>query len=237
MRGKIAVIMFVVAAGIPPLAATSIYANDVGMVAPFLSTGCPSGWLPLNSNSYYTNATAPQLAAAIADNTGGRTWGRTSFGTFSLPNLDGLFIRQTGGNAAGYGLIQTDLFKSHTHIQDAHSHSINAWLGSFGGGPTPIPANFMSNSLHNTNATTATNQNTGGIETRPVNISLINCVKAQETITQGADPMIYVSSISTSAIQQLQDIIPTSTPLTMSQGAFEIFLALAVCAGIFMALR
>ena len=67
------------------------------------------------------------------------------------------------------GTSQAHDFLSHTHFQDAHSHpySVNS-----GGGPGPVtPIGFSSNSSLNTSQVTATNQNTGGTETRPRNVA------------------------------------------------------------------
>lgn len=77
----------------------------------------------------------------------------------------------TGGNSGNnVGSIQLDIFKSHTHIQDAHSHSIPARSAqSAGGNSVSQGQSVLADTYHSTTSTTATNQYTGGSETRPIN--------------------------------------------------------------------
>lgn len=101
-----------------------------------------------------------------------------------------------GANIFKVGSNQGDKFKSHTHIQDAHRHNYssvdinitaNASSG-YGtlsrGGTTPTNSGMVGNrytindDLGAIWDTVATNQNTGGIETRPANQSVLYCVYA-----------------------------------------------------------
>lgn len=72
------------------------------------------------------------------------------------------------------GLAQLDEFKSHTHIQNPHRHSVyragnggGAWDGA---GLAGSPRNDYAGHPDSVDFTTATNQNSGGSETRPKNI-------------------------------------------------------------------
>lgn len=108
-------------------------------------------------------------------------------GKSTVPDFvtSGAFRRQvkTGRNT---GTLEAEAFKSHTHIQDPHTHIQNAHNHtvssstadtSVGGGKLPYGSaggaawGTSSATAINQNAT-ATNQNTGGEETRPVNIGV-----------------------------------------------------------------
>lgn len=107
-------------------------------------------------------------------------------GRSNLPAAAGRFLRNAGGAAAALAETQEDEFASHTHIQNAHNHiqgfaGVNA-TSSYG--VTTAPAgNVNSQSGTNTNnhpltsSTTAVNQNSGGGETRPRNLTVNMFVK------------------------------------------------------------
>lgn len=77
---------------------------------------------------------------------------------FALPDMRGLFVRSTGGNAAALGVLQTDEIKSHDHAIYVAASSDSADEGA---GPTN--ANF------NSGNSTRRSGDTGGAETRPTN--------------------------------------------------------------------
>lgn len=110
-------------------------------------------------------------------------------GTIRLPLITEFIASNNGGQEIG--LAQLDEFKSHTHIQDPHTHIQNAHRHSIhnpyqntGANHVIIPASAGSAtegdpsynwsptgySAATNQDTIATNQNTGGEETRPKNI-------------------------------------------------------------------
>ncbi|MDD3412460.1 MAG: hypothetical protein PHY47_00505 [Lachnospiraceae bacterium] len=109
-------------------------------------------------------------------------------GSTTVPNAltNGAFIRQAKTDRS-IGTYESEDFKSHTHIQNAHNH-VDGFAGvndhsSFGATTTAVAGNINSQNgisvnFHAlTSSVTATNQNTGGIETRPNNIALNLYVK------------------------------------------------------------
>lgn len=218
------------------------FASDVGMVAPFLSTSCPSGWKALNSNNYFLTSDYAQLVAVLPLNTQtSGTWGRTSGGvTFSLPNLDGRFVRFTGGNASPFGVFQDDDFKSHTHVQNSHSHQWYQSSSASGGqqiyfqplGTTGSGVAFPASGIGDISAVSAVNQNTGGAETRPVNISLLACVKVSEILGGSSVSIssVTVVGISTSAIQYI-------SPSAEGASWYSLLFAVAVFATFLVGLK
>lgn len=109
----------------------------------------------------------------------------TITGNSNIPDARGLFLRgKNNGRIDGLqnpdgdlaiGTYQSDAFASHTHIQNSHNHSTNipalAASGTDGG-----PA-YINTTASVTGSTTATNQNSGGNETRPKNITVNYFIK------------------------------------------------------------
>jgi hypothetical protein len=98
-------------------------------------------------------------------------------GKTTIPDAmtDGMFLRQAKSGRV-VGSAEADEFKSHTHIQDAHSHGIT--LGGDGAANgTSAQRTVNSFTPGNTFNATATNQNTGGAETRPKNIAVNYYIK------------------------------------------------------------
>jgi len=132
--------------------------------------------------------------------------------TFHIPDYRGRFLRMTDGSANrdpdkasrtamntggntgnNVGSVQADQFDSHTHTQNAHTHTVRALnattqsdnrglsatgslsiVGSNSGGGgyvniTTYPGDAGSQVIQNS---TATNQNSGGNETRPLNANV-----------------------------------------------------------------
>lgn len=125
----------------------------------------------------------------------GTSWGSSSATTFNLPDLRGRFTRmqnlgtgrdpdaaaRTAINAGGaigdnVGSLQGDMYASHTHIQDAHTHTI-ATQSAGALGYSSGPNSTMTPGTSNTSTVTATNQNSGGNETRPKNAYVLKIIK------------------------------------------------------------
>lgn len=104
----------------------------------------------------------------------------TLTGSTTVPDAttDGTFIRQAKAGRA-LGSFEADDFKSHTHLQNAHSHGIQMYAQNVqnGSGVPQSIAQAPLGGVATTNSSTATNQNTGGAETRPKNIALNLYVK------------------------------------------------------------
>jgi microcystin-dependent protein len=159
-----------------------------GSIIPYAGTTEPAGFMLCNGRPL-SRAAYPSLFNAI-----GTAYGIPDANTFRIPDFRGAFLRgvdggfgrdpdrasriasNPGGNTGdSVGSLQTDSFRSHTHIQDAHNHNIaDAPLAGTGGGSGMRYG--VSNSLPTT-STTATNQNTGGSETRPLNINVNFLIK------------------------------------------------------------
>lgn len=107
-----------------------------------------------------------------------------------IPDLNGdeRFIR----GSATSGTQQAEGFKSHTHTQNSHLHFHLSPVTNNSSSPnnpgeflnsttfyTNSGAGFTGHSGKNTNVATATNQNTGGAETRPINISMVWIIKVK----------------------------------------------------------
>lgn len=151
-------------------AVTQIKASNMlvpaGAVMAFAMNGAPTGWLAANG-ALVSRTTYATLFAAI-----GTTYGAGDGSTtFTLPDLRGYFVRGHGTNGDGtasgatFGAKQADELKSHTHAakwttQGAGGATFGTWSGAAG---------YTNSSLQI--------QETGGIETRPKNISMLYCIK------------------------------------------------------------
>lgn len=113
--------------------------------------------------------------------------------TFNLPDMRGYFARGWDDGAGidptrAFGSTQTDLLKSHTHsITDpGHTHAPGGPGGSFTIADDSSSIIFIQTgsgitasreALTASDTTGVTNANTGGSETRPVNVALMFCIK------------------------------------------------------------
>lgn len=149
-----------------------------GAIQAFGGTTAPFGWLLCDGTTYGTNA-YPALFAAIK-----YTWGGGG-NAFSVPNLQGYFLRGSGTSAIdpdsprAVGSTQSDLFKSHTHTDSGHIH--NSLPGTTFMSNTTGRGIYASGSFGTDNNTVATSyaniQPTGGAETRPANVAVLYCIK------------------------------------------------------------
>ncbi len=167
------------------------YVTPTGAVTDFLAGAAPAGWLALdgstigNAGSHAFHAAAdaqalftllwPLPSVTIKDNGVAGTRGASAAADWTagrqvaLPNLAGLFRRMTGGNAGALGVVQADTLKDHTH-------GINIPQGTgFANGNLLQPnGTAQSPAAHYSGTTDAGG---GGVETRPVNIAVLTCIK------------------------------------------------------------
>ena len=143
------------------LASVSKSVMPVGTVIHFYGTTAPAGWLPCDG-SFFSPVSYPLLHALL--------------GTDRTPDMRGLFVRgydPTGvvdpdGASRTLGSVQEDELKSHGHVSE------------------PIPRDRgpgnLGNAVWGDEIYYGTNQltilPTGGPETRPRNMSLLFCIKA-----------------------------------------------------------
>ena len=156
--------------------------NPVGAIAFF--HGVPDGsWVRLNGQ-VLLKASYPDLWAyaqgfLTADQVANPgLYKDVAAGTFAVPNLDGLFIRGAGGNAAALGVKQADDFKSHNH---PGSVTTNSYQSVGAGGPAYGSSAVGEQGLNGVSVAAQ-----GGTETRPQNVAFIPCVKALRTVLMPA---------------------------------------------------
>lgn len=172
-----------------------------GAVQAFARSTAPAGWLVCDGTIIPTTGTFQGVNASLLQTL--RTLLATNFGaTGQLPNLQGQFIRGLTTNLTTtsrdplsasrvLGNVQSDIVRSHTHTGTtdtggAHAHNTNIVIGSTGAGSALMAANAAANEFptgriavqsggsHNHSFTTSS---TGDLETRPVNIALLYCIK------------------------------------------------------------
>lgn len=140
-----------------------------GAVLDYAGASVPSGWLDCNGAAV-SRTTYSALYSAI-----GTTFGSgDGLTTFNLPDFRG---RASIGVGTGTGLTARTLaattgaethtlitgeMPSHTHVQNAHSHSIQTYFNRPGVASGSFAAAWNDLSSTTTGSTTATNQNTGG---------------------------------------------------------------------------
>lgn len=114
-------------------------------------------------------------------------------GVASIPDGRGVFIRGKNNGKTGtttnpdgdsaLGLYQDDMYKHHTHIQNEHAHSIVGYTRNGAVGSAVIVEGYNAGyaakvaALGYAVGTTATNQESGGNETRVKNITMNYFIK------------------------------------------------------------
>jgi microcystin-dependent protein len=184
---------------ISALANNVVQTTPVGVIQPFAGINVPAGWL-FCDGSAVSRVQYPELFSALST-TYGSGDGST---TFNLPDMRGrvpagrdnmggaVANRLTSGNS---GITATSLganggderMHQHTHIQNAHSHSVEApgghtWGANFGGlsggatftfSPAGVYAGVYAGQNLTAMGVTATNQNTGSGNSQNVQPTLI----------------------------------------------------------------
>ena len=190
--------------------------SDVGMVAPFITTACPSGWLPVNGG-YVSPTIYPQLYNLLHLSS---VWGNVG-GNERLPNLGGNFIRgwevsQSSDTARVYGSGQSDTvqFTSGTITPIVNGGSGNGLLNSPSGAFYLATSHSAANVSYSGTSTAGSlgfdnsRVNRTSFEERPINIALLFCVKhSSEIYSLGGGSMdlssMTIVSVSTQAAADL----------------------------------
>lgn len=158
----------------------------VGSIIASASATPTSGFLHCRGD-VVSRTTFPDLFAAIGTtfNTGGEL-----ITEFRLPNLQGEFLRGFDFNRGidpgrTLGDNQTDMFESHSHIEDLRDGNVNGGTGA------TVTVYDVANSTHST-------RSTGGSETRPRNVSVNYFIKAYSAVQNPGEVNIpsMVSDIS-----------------------------------------
>jgi hypothetical protein len=144
-----------------------------GSVMSFAMSAAPTGWYPCDGTTVSRTGSGSNLFAAI-----GTIYGiGDNSTTFNVPNMRGMFIRgwtpdttltsrDPLSGSRTLGSVQEDAFESHTH-------SDPTWNGISGGG-FEVPT---TNAGYDYGGASAPTGATGDLETRPVNIALLYCIK------------------------------------------------------------
>jgi microcystin-dependent protein len=173
----------------------------IGVVLPFALATTPTGWLRCDGTIIPTSGTFQSVDAALLQTLRGLL-GTTYGATGQLPNLQGQFIRGLTTNLSTasrdplsasrvnlIGSIQNDVFKSHNHggitgdDSPDHSHQYTRPLsvGDNDRGGSSSSWSIDSNQTVSTGGASTRHQHSissqGDLETRPVNIALLYCIK------------------------------------------------------------
>ena len=173
-----------VADGAVTQASTSNMLVPAGAVMAFAMNSAPTGWLACNGQAVDRSGPSgyPTLFAAI-----GTTYGvGNNSTTFNLPNLQGIFVRGSGSQTVG-GVSYS---RTHATTQNDALQNISGTVGQF-------DAAFGTTVATGAFTTTQVTRTTGGggsgkyltadfdasrvaradVETRPVNIAMLYCIK------------------------------------------------------------
>jgi len=156
-----------------------------GSVIMWTTNTAPSGYLECDGSAV-SRTTYSALFAII-----GTTWGSgDGVTTFNIPDMRGYFPRGWSHGSSidsgrSFASTQTAAFASHTHVADVtdpgHYHNlpanVPALLGSGDRNPASGSNTFITTTNTATTGITVTNENTGGTETRPVNVAIMFIIK------------------------------------------------------------
>ncbi|MFT4344574.1 phage tail protein [Bartonella bacilliformis] len=159
-----------------------------GFIATFAMETLPAGWLVCDGKEYQRDA-YPALFTAI-----GEVWGKgDGKTTFNVPDFRGMFLR---GLDSGreidkdrlFASQQDESFKAHTHEGTAnaageHQHIYQQLMRTTSGSTTSVNLRYFApfkdvwTSPAGIHTHTLTLKETGGEETRPVNVAVIYAIK------------------------------------------------------------
>ena len=149
----------------------------VGFCLPFYGETAPPGTLACDGSEISREA-YKELFQVLGTKAGAGD-GST---TFNLPDLRGMFVRGTGGNAAELGVEQGDAIREMTGHLDRivrSENSTNASTGVFQADSTPVtPTVYELGSYGEYNGINfiASNVVPTAAEVRPVNVALLWCI-------------------------------------------------------------
>lgn len=146
----------------------------VGILIDFAGTTAPTGFLacPLAATDI-SRTTYAALFAVL-----GTQWGAGDGSTtFGMPWFPADYASIQSSSNVGSKIVGENLV--HTHIQNAHTHTLQTVTGSFGTGTgQDAPAGARIATTSNTiNSATAINQNQGGAANLAAGVRVLKCVK------------------------------------------------------------
>jgi hypothetical protein len=161
--------------------------NPPGGLLAYVGTTCPSGYLAADGTPY--SATLyPNLALALKNGPNYTYGGTVSGGSFNVPNASGAFIRGVGSQTVG-GVVYSSAAQGTTQADQLQGH-LHTATPSFTGasyGATPLnvygvtagPGNAGTLSVGISDPISDGSNGTPryGTENRPMNISVLYCVK------------------------------------------------------------
>ena len=217
--------------------------GNIGDVMPSYSEIPPVGCLRANGQTV-TKVSCPQLWTWLQENVSRYSTNILDTGKFyvttshiRLPNfqdVEGRFVRSTNGTRVA-GDLQLDDFKSHSHLltDPGHSHIMphnNDDYNGVGGGNQSYEddANIaMSYDRWTTSATTGISlANSGGVETRPVSVTLYYYVRVEKeiltskvlfsgssiSVTEGTNGSLQINFTASESLVKPGLIIPWAGP-------------------------
>ena len=154
-----------------------------GCVMSFAMSASPAGWYPCDGTTVTRTGSGANLFAAI-----GTTYGvGNNSTTFNVPNLQGQFIRGLTTNFSTtsrdplsgsrvLGNVQDDAFENHSHptygTESGYRHPVRIGFDAI------IDATSTTAAANDAGYVEASRTDkTGDLETRPVNIALLYCIK------------------------------------------------------------
>lgn len=188
------------------LIAGHCFASEIGSVQFFMSAGCPSNFVLADGSQIYSS-TAPGATWPYKDARSSSFMSSGGGGyQYYLPNLTASerFIR--GGVSANVGRLQDDMFQGHGH--NVYFNYNNATPGSTAMGGASAGSNTALTTEVNTPVVFGANGTPRyGSETRPINITLLPCVRYAEDSTSGGSvdmSSVTLVNVSTEAAAALQ---------------------------------
>ncbi len=150
-----------------------------GAVVAYAMTSPPTGWLECDGSAVNRGSYAALFAAI------GTTYGAgDGSSTFNLPDLRGEFVRgwdHGRGVDSGrtIGTTQADMLKAHNHLNGVAEDTGHGQAYVYGFTSTDMPGSATGDMSDGGNTPTIQGytSNTGGAETRPVNVSMMYCIK------------------------------------------------------------
>ena len=168
------------------IATLNLDATPIGTVSWFAASAAPTSYLECSGGvvpiSDYTDL---WYVIGTKFNRGGE-----GAGNFRIPDLRGEFIRgwDHGRNintGRVFGSNESDELKTHTH-------KVSGTVGTNSLSTSPIVVKMESYESTEVTSTYDSAISTGGSETRPRNVALLPCIKAQKTVTGNVNTLNFI---------------------------------------------